>query len=784
MFALLGLEALVSMIDGLGRGRRWARSLSFLAAYVAAASCSDSSSINGIAPGQARLSLEPRFATTPAGGPVVTLSRIDAYVIGPAGDSTFATASFVEGSATLSFDILLPGKEAEVTLDLTGFDGNGVEAYHARQKYKVKAGNNDDLTPPVLVYSAPDSRVQSIHVAPAPVNLEAGASTTLTVSGMDASNAPVSPVRVGWTSRNPAIATVDDGGVVTAMQVSGQTYIVARTPTNVADSVLVTARGAVIEIAATPASVTLFRGATSTISVVARDPAGNALADRAITFASSNDKIASVSTVGVVSGVSVGSATITVSIEGKSTTVPVTVASPVAGLELTPTSLTLSKIEESQQLTARVIPQPGASTNGLVATFKSSDVAVVTVDATGRVTATGFGTATITASIETFTATTSVSVVSQLILSPPSIEKLPKGTQQFTVISGGKGPFTWTVNGVVGGNSTYGTISTDGFYNAPDAVPTPASFEVCASQANPASQGCAKVTINPIPTSGADVIVFNDINFMDNGYAATNAQLFKNLARFPATGARSTATAFMRFRGHASKCASTGECSAATQQAFADTLIASNIPVVEVDDPAATLTTIAPNIKAILLLNPTTPFSNVEINALKQFASEGGRLIFVGEHYDYYGAGAGGTDFIETVENPFLQAMGAVLRNPGINGKTPGNGVYACPGTASGSGIRTHQLSTGVTAVAFACSTEVELGPNDFAIFTVNDQNAERILVAAAKIDVTPIELGSALRRPSNAPRSTRAGVSPTRPSTTSVPAGGPGVPGWRQPPR
>jgi hypothetical protein len=281
------------------------------------------------------------------------------------------------------------------------------------------------------------------------------------------------------------------------------------------------------------------------------------------------------------------------------------------------------------------------------------------------------------------------------------------------------------------------------------------------------------VSINQIPTSGADVIVFNDINFMDNSSEPTNRQLFKNLAQFPSTGARSTATSFMRFRGHASKCAKSGECSSSNQSAFASTLRSINVPVVEVDDPAATLTNIDPDIKAILLLNPITPFSADEINEMKKFASEGGRIIFVGEHYGYY------ADYIESVENPFLSAMGALLRNPGTNGKTPGSGVYACPGTVTGGGIRNHQLATGVTAVAFACSTELELGPNDFAIFTYFDQGAERVLVAAAKIDVTPVPGITPNRLPSR-PTVTNAGAVPTG---GGVPAGGPGVPGWRRPP-
>jgi uncharacterized protein YjdB len=723
------------MADWLERVRRWTRNAGIVAGCVAAAACSDSSSINGIAPGHARLSLAPQFATTPAGGPVVTLSRIDAYLISPTNDSTFSTSPFVEGQATLSFDIPLPGSEAEVTLDLTGFDANGVEAYHARQKYRIKAGNNDGLSPPVLEYSAPDSKVQSIHVEPGSVTLDAGASTTLTISGTDATEAPVSPVRVGWTSRDPAIASVDDGGVVTAMQLSGQTYIVARTPTNVADSVLVTTRGAVIEVVASPSSLSLFRGASAAVSVVARDPAGNTLAERPATFSSSDDKIASVSTTGVVSGVAVGSATITATVEGKSTTVPVTVASPVAGLELTPSSLTMSRIEESQQLTARVVPQTGASTEGLVPTFKSSNESVVTVDAGGRVTATGFGTATITASIETFTATTSVSVVSALMLSPPSIEKLPKGTQQFTVISGGSGPFTWTVNGVVGGNATYGTISTTGFYYAPSAVPSPASFQVCAIQAEPASQGCAKVTINPIPTSGADVIVFNDINSFDDGAGAdpNNVQLFKNLVNYTGPGSRPANKSVLLTCGHVAKICATGTVFAATMKAEGYAMTTSADSALPVPIPA--------DVKLLILSLPSTSYSIDEINAMKQFSAEGGRILFIGEYESFLGP-----DGVAT-ENDFFTKMGAVMRNAGqqidcgINIVTPDH-------------LRPHQVTTGLTGLTMGCASEVVLGPNDYPLYVSMD--GLHVLAAVAKVDVTPLASPGANRRPLSTPRLNR----------------------------
>ena len=55
---------------------------------------------------------------------------------------------------------------------------------------------------------------------------------------------------------------------------------------------------------------------------------------------------------------------------------------------------------------------------------------------------------------------------------------------------------TWNVGGVLGGNSSVGTISPSGFYTAPLAVPNPASVTISAvSQADPTRTGSITVTI-------------------------------------------------------------------------------------------------------------------------------------------------------------------------------------------------------------------------------------------------------------------------------------------------
>ncbi len=87
-------------------------------------------------------------------------------------------------------------------------------------------------------------------------------------------------------------------------------------------------------------------------------------------------------------------------------------------------------------------------------------------------------------------------------ISPTSASVVTAKTQQFTPTVTGTTNMavSWQVNGVAGGDSTHGTISTSGLYTAPSAVPSPAGVTVTAiSQADSTKSASASVTIT---TSG------------------------------------------------------------------------------------------------------------------------------------------------------------------------------------------------------------------------------------------------------------------------------------------
>jgi hypothetical protein len=99
-------------------------------------------------------------------------------------------------------------------------------------------------------------------------------------------------------------------------------------------------------------------------------------------------------------------------------------------------------------------------------------------------------------------------------LEPLSAQVLTGQSQQFTATftDPGDSASGWFVNGVPGGNSSVGTISTSGVYEAPAAVPTVAVTVSAASESDSQSTGSAPVivvsaarkTIYCVATTGSD----------------------------------------------------------------------------------------------------------------------------------------------------------------------------------------------------------------------------------------------------------------------------------------
>src|SRR5262249_1888676 len=95
-------------------------------------------------------------------------------------------------------------------------------------------------------------------------------------------------------------------------------------------------------------------------------------------------------------------------------------------------------------------------------------------------------------------ATVSISPATvSVVISPLNASLLVGQSEQFTAtVSGGSSSgVTWLVSGVLGGNSSAGTITAAGLYTAPAAVPSSAVVVTAQSSAYPSNSASASVSI-------------------------------------------------------------------------------------------------------------------------------------------------------------------------------------------------------------------------------------------------------------------------------------------------
>jgi uncharacterized protein YjdB len=232
--------------------------------------------------------------------------------------------------------------------------------------------------------------VRDVNVSPAAATMYLG-DTRQFVASISA-DPGVSPV-VLWRSSNPAVASVNNSGIVTALA-AGSTIVtvLSQADTTQRASALVTVRYAPI-VTITPTSVTLDPGQTRQFAAVVQADVG---VSTAVTWQSSNPSIATVSGTGLVTAVASGATVIvatSVADTSRSAAAIVQVSSVVRSIAVTPASVSLS-LNQQQQLVAAVTADPGLST---AVTWQTSDAAVASVSAAGVVTAIGFGSAQVTA---------------------------------------------------------------------------------------------------------------------------------------------------------------------------------------------------------------------------------------------------------------------------------------------------------------------------------------------------------------------------------------------------
>ena len=275
--------------------------------------------------------------------------------------------------------------------------GSAVVAVHIGGKTATAAVNVQGLP------------VSSVFVSLETGTLEVGQVTRAKATLTDGDGTTLSGRPVAWQSSNPAIATVNSLGVVTAVgRGTASISAIAEGKVGTADLTVATKTVASVVVSPNPASAAI--GQKARLTAAAKDASGGVLVGRTITWVSSNPAVASVSANGLVTAVSIGTATITASTSGVSGTSQfqsTTVAA--ASVSVSPSAPNV-RVGDDVQLTATASDASGNVLASRVPTWSSSNPIVATVSSSGRVTGVSKGTATVTATVDGKSAPASVSV--------------------------------------------------------------------------------------------------------------------------------------------------------------------------------------------------------------------------------------------------------------------------------------------------------------------------------------------------------------------------------------
>jgi uncharacterized protein YjdB len=355
----------------------------------------------------ARISISPKEDTISAGESI----HLAATVVDPDGspvpDVNVSWASLDDAIAEVGTDgVVVSRTEGIARITAASGDKRDTVRVHVQQKKGGGGGGGGQV---------------SVTVSPEALTLDALGDTARLAADVQQAKGNAA---VTWTSLDPAVATVDGSGLITAKGTG--TVLVTATSSGKADTARIEVRQVVASLAVTPAAPVLEVDQTQQMSAVAKDANGNEVRGAAFTWMSSNQPVATVSGSGLVSAVASGTSYVTASSGEKSATATLTVNAPAAPVPPAPpapvaavkVSPGTSTIETGQTLLLDVatVDASGSTLDGRTVSWTSSNTAVARVSSSGMVTGVAAGTVTITATSEGKAGTAQVTVKAPVAL--------------------------------------------------------------------------------------------------------------------------------------------------------------------------------------------------------------------------------------------------------------------------------------------------------------------------------------------------------------------------------
>ena len=284
--------------------------------------------------------------------------------------------------------------------------------------------------------------------------------------------------------------------------------------------------GDTVSISVVPATASLIASDTQLFNATVSGTTNTAVTWQVNGVTGGNSTLGTITSTGlytapaVTSSLSVTVSAISTDDNTKSASAAVTVTptspgspSPVVAVAISPTSASLSA-QKTQQFAATVTGTSNTAVSWQVNGVAGGNSSTGTINSSGLYTAPAVSTTTSVTVTAVSAADSTKSASAKVTVSPASSQPISVSvtptsatvtsgkTQQFTAtVSGGSNTaVTWEVDGISGGNSTVGTISSGGLYTAPTVSTTTSITVEAVSVADATKSSSASITVSPAST--------------------------------------------------------------------------------------------------------------------------------------------------------------------------------------------------------------------------------------------------------------------------------------------
>ena len=285
-----------------------------------------------------------------------------------------------------------------------GPDADHEEVIYENPDASKTVDNNGNVIPegniPVVI------ELEDLSIDQEDFTMARGTTDALTVTATP--EAALTGKTIAWSSSDEDVVIVDEDGNIEAVGIG--TATITASVDDFSDSVDITVNAPLTSITLDKQETTIKKGDTVDLKVIYNPE--DTTDSKDVTWTSSDNTVASVDEDGTVTALKDGTTTITAKVGDLTADCIVNVREvPLEGIDLNQNAITLNKGEKSEPLV--VSYNPDDTTDDKTVTWSSSDDDVATVE-NGVITATGAGTATITATVGEFTAECEVTVISPL----------------------------------------------------------------------------------------------------------------------------------------------------------------------------------------------------------------------------------------------------------------------------------------------------------------------------------------------------------------------------------